>query len=443
MARVRQRWLAAVLATFGFATACTDSQSPKAVEDLLPTGAALSLAVTTTGSATDPDGYIARVDVAATQPVGPDGLATFTGLSDGAHRVDLLGVAANCLVSGGYNPRAVSVTAGVAGATRFDMGCSAVGSLFVSTSTTGVDLDADGYTVTVDGSTSQPVGANGNVTFTGLSSYTSHAVAVSSVVGNCTVNGANSQTVPVAAGGMTDVSFSLTCTPLANGTGTLTIVTSTTGSNVDPDGYTLTIDGSSSQPIAANDTVTVTASAGDNPVALSGVAANCAVSGANPRTVTVAAGGADTTTFAVTCGAQPPPQVSGQVQLGWGSATPGNYVETFAFDVRADLTGRFTVTDYGDLHADGTPGSMTTDAATDPQTAIIQYRTSSSACSDPSRGVEFDAWGRANDGDLLYYTVELCDNGPAGSGADFVSLYIPSKGFGRSGSVTSGDVAKQ
>ncbi len=255
----------------------------------------------------------------------------------------------------------------------------------------------------------------------------------------------NPQTGSVSAGGTASLAFSLSCAPTGSGTGSLTVTTSTTGANLDPDGYTLTLDGSSSQPIATNGSVTVTVPAGDHPVALSGVAANCTVSGANPRTVTVPAGGAGTTTFAVTCGAQlPPPEVSGQGQLGMGAATPGNYVQTFAFDVRADLTGRFTVTDYSDLYPDGAPASMTTDPSTDAATSITAYRASSSACSDPSRGVEFDAVGRVvNDGAIVSYTVQLCDNGPAGSGGDFFSLYIPSKGYGRSGGVTGGDIMKR
>src|SRR2546430_8440118 len=39
------------------------------------------------------------------------------------------------------------------------------GALTVSTSTTGADLDPDGYTVTVDGTQSQPIGDNASVTF--------------------------------------------------------------------------------------------------------------------------------------------------------------------------------------------------------------------------------------------------------------------------------------
>ena len=119
-------------------------------------------------------------------------------------------------------------------------------------------------------------------------------------------------------------------------------------------------------------------------------------------------------------------------------------MQTFALDARADLTGRFTITDYSDLYPDGTAASMTTDHSTDAETGIMAYRNSSSACADPSRGAEFDAMGRVvNDGFLVSYTVVLCDNGPAGSGGDFFSLYIPEKGYGRSGNVTSGDIVKR
>ena len=107
--------------------------------------------------------------------------------------------------------------------------------------------------------------------------------------------------------------------------------------------------------------------------------------------------------------------------------------------MRADYTGRFTVTDYGDLAAEGTPASMTMDPSTDAATSITAYRNSSSACADPSRRVEFDAVGRANDGDLLSHTVIVCDNGPAGSGTDFLRLYIPSKGLAPVGAARLSD----
>jgi hypothetical protein len=349
---------------------------------------------------------------------------------------------------GANNPRTVSVSDGVVGSTDFAVGCASWGGLFVAITTTGVDLDADGYTVTVDDTASQAVAANGNVTYTELYA-TSHSVALSGVAGNCRLSESNPQEVTVSAGRTVALALSASCAPTDSGSGSLTVTTNTTGSNLDPDGYTVTIDGTISQPIATtNGSVTVTGPAGSHPVALSGVTSNCTVSGENPRTVTVPAGGTDTTAFSVTCGV-PQASVSGTGQLGMGSPTPHDNVQTFAFDVRADLTGRFTITDYSNIHPAGNPATLTTDVSTDPATSITAYRNSSSVCSDPTRGAEFDAVGRDDEGNLASYTVIVCDDGPAGSGSDFLSLFIPASatllspaGYGRSGIVTSGDIQK-
>ncbi|HTD70741.1 MAG TPA: hypothetical protein VK647_09785, partial [Gemmatimonadales bacterium] len=287
------------------------------------------------------------------------------------------------------------------------------------------------------------IAAHGNVTFTQLYAA-SHSVVLSGVPGNCIVSGPNQQQVNVSAGQTASIGFSASCTPLGSGTGTLTITTGTIGSNLDPDGYTVTVDGTTSQAIATNGSATFTVPAGANPVALSGVASNCWANGANQGTVTVPAGGTGTATLAVTCFV-PGSRVSGAGQLGMGAATPQNNVQTFDFDVRADLTGRFSITAYDDVHTDGSIANVFADASRDPATFIKAYRTSSSACNDPSRGVEFDAIGR--DGpDIVPFTVIACDDGSQGSGRDFLSFFIfkPSAGgIGRSGMVTSGDIVKQ
>ena len=402
----------------------------------------LTVTINTTGSNLDPDGYTVTADGSVSQPIATNGSVTFTGPA-GDHSIALSGVAANCTVSGA-NPRMVTVPAGGTTTTTFAVSCTATsGSLTVTTNTTGSNLDPDGYTVTVDGGTSQAIATNGTVTFTGLSAG-SHSVALSGVASNCTVSGANPQTVTVPSGGTASTTFSVSCAASGGGNGSLTVTTSTTGSNLDPDGYTVTADGSVSQPIATNGSVTFTGPAGDHSIALSGVASNCTVSGANPRTVTVPAGGTATTTFAVTCSAQSATgEVIGKGQIGTGSPTPGNNVQTFDFEVQADLTGRFIGTDYGDLHAGGQPATLTTDPSTDPATSITAYRSSSTACRDPSRGVEFDAVGREDTGGLVSYTVAACDNGPAGSGMDFWSIFLPSENLGRSGNLTSGDIVKR
>ncbi len=85
------------------------------------------------------------------------------------------------------------------------------GDLNVTTATTGADLDPDGYTVTVDGTTDQPIEINGSVTFGGLSAG-SHTVALSGVAPNCSVGGGNSQTVTVPSRGTVTAPFSASCT---------------------------------------------------------------------------------------------------------------------------------------------------------------------------------------------------------------------------------------
>ena len=57
---------------------------------------------------------------------------------------------------------------------------SSTGNLTVSASTTGSNLDPDGYIVTVDGGPNQAIGTNGSVTFTGLAAG-SHGVVLSDV----------------------------------------------------------------------------------------------------------------------------------------------------------------------------------------------------------------------------------------------------------------------
>ena len=94
----------------------------------------------------------------------------------------------------------------------------------------------------------------------------------------------------------------LVLNPPSPAPGNLTVTTSTTGSSLDPDGYTVTVDGALSRAIAINGSVTFTGlSAGSHSVALSGVAANCVVSGGNSKTATVPAGGTVTASFTVIC----------------------------------------------------------------------------------------------------------------------------------------------
>src|SRR5207244_1547723 len=121
-------------------------------------------------------------------------------------------------------------------------------------------------------------------------------------------SGANPRTVPLIAGLVGATTFSVSCVAPPPPTGNLTVSTSTTGSNMKPDGHTATVDGGASQGIATNGSVTFTAlAAGSHTVVLSGVAGNCTVSSGTSRSVDVPSGGTASTAFAVSCAATPPP----------------------------------------------------------------------------------------------------------------------------------------
>ncbi len=264
-----------------------------------PTTGDLTVTTSTSGTDIDPDGYTVTVDGTNPKPIGTNSSGvTFPGLSAASHSVELTDVASNCTVSGS-NPRSVNVAAGSGGSTAFAVTCAVPpsGNLTVSTTTNGPNPPS-GYTVSVDaGASSQSVGATGSVTFDNLSVAT-HSVSLSPIPSNCTVSGPNPQTVSITANITTQASFTISCTAT---TGDLIVTTTTGGSDLDPDGYTASVAGSS-QSILTNGSVTFSGvQAGTQNVALSGIAANCTVSSANPMTVTVPAGGIGHADFAISC----------------------------------------------------------------------------------------------------------------------------------------------
>jgi len=84
--------------------------------------------------------------------------------------------------------------------------------------------------------------------------------------------------------------------------GVLEVVTETDGVDLDPDGYTVVVAETLNEAIDLDDVVTFgPITGGDVVVELTGVAANCAVNGDNPRTVDVTVGDTTSTTFEVLC----------------------------------------------------------------------------------------------------------------------------------------------
>ena len=87
-----------------------------------------------------------------------------------------------------------------------------------------------------------------------------------------------------------------------DGTGSLSIVTASSGSPLDPDGYTLSMDGAVRDTLTGMDQVTFPALApGNHTIGLSLVASNCHVQAQNPRLVRIVPGEAASETFEVVC----------------------------------------------------------------------------------------------------------------------------------------------
>lgn len=99
--------------------------------------------------------------------------------------------------------------------------------------------------------------------------------------------------------------------------GAIRIITTTTGSDLDPDGYSVTVDDQPEEAVGIVDELTVSdLSLGDHNVTLTGVVQNCSLGGAGSRTVNVVGGDTTNVTFRVSCESiapAPPPGDGGGV----------------------------------------------------------------------------------------------------------------------------------
>jgi hypothetical protein len=288
---MRSLKLAPVLAA-ALAAACHDGPTA-------PTYGELVVTVSTSGGDLPETGYRVMVDTVAGPVVEPSGTVTIPGVPVGTHQVSLSGVPDHCEVSGPH-PRSVTVSRSGAAQASFAVICQATG-VQLTTVTGGLDLPG-GYEVTVDGGEPRFIAPSGEVTISRLAPG-SHTVTLSGAPANCEVEGDNPRVIEVVNRSLTPVGFAVTCTAA---TGNIQVAATTTGLDLDADGYTLQVDGGAPVGIAANGVTSVAGlTGGDHTVVLGGLAANCALSGESLRTLTVATGGLtrDTarTTFEVTC----------------------------------------------------------------------------------------------------------------------------------------------
>jgi hypothetical protein len=175
-----------------------------------PETGTLTVSIATTG--TDPDGYRLVIDDAR-QPVALNGTVTLNNVATGDHVVRLSGLATGCLPAEA-NPRQVAVTAGSTAAVTFTVTCTPppVGSLQISTATTGSSPDTNGYTFALDGGVAQQIGSNAALTLDSIE-VGAHTVALSGLSEGCTLDGSNPRAVTVTSGSVTAMVFAVGCEP--------------------------------------------------------------------------------------------------------------------------------------------------------------------------------------------------------------------------------------
>jgi hypothetical protein len=198
-------------------TACATTKAPP------PQTGSIQVMTATTGFDMDVDGYFVRVDGGPDQSIGTNATITLTGVAADNHTVWLGHVAPNCSVDGA-NPRTVSVAGGATTELTFAVTCGSGPSIQVTTVTTGVNLDADGYGVmlwlrSLDGSSrisvaSASMAANGTVRFFGLTTG-QYEVEFSGLAANCMPTSPNPLPVDLSYEGAAAVEFDVACAPIA------------------------------------------------------------------------------------------------------------------------------------------------------------------------------------------------------------------------------------
>jgi hypothetical protein len=263
----------------------------------------LEITTATSGPEPDADGYTVSLDGATPEAIGTNATARHADLAVGSHTVALSGLAQNCTATGGAT-LAVNVTANTVAPAAFAIACApTTGTIQVTIASTGAPADPDGYQLLLDGAANQAVATSATLTLPTIAPG-AHTVGLGSVADNCQVQGDNPLSVTVVAGQTVTVSLSVTCAAPPPATGTLRVTTHTSGPAQDADGYAVSVDDGTGQPIGLSATLDVAnLAAGAHKVQLTGAAANCSVAGNNPRSATVPEGGVVEVTFTVTCAA--------------------------------------------------------------------------------------------------------------------------------------------
>jgi hypothetical protein len=284
--------------------------------------------VATVGVDLDSDGYVLRGGNIEQAIASVPSVTVYRTLAPGSYEIRLEGIAANCAFDG-PDLLPVTIVEGNLTSVSFRVQCAATtGAFRVSAPTTGRDFANASYLVVVAGSgavaRSLSVRPNRAADFESMPGGT-YELTLETRADNCKVTGDDPQTAAIVVGGafhhVTEVTFPVECSPT---TGDVHLVATTIGHDPDPDGYAVWRDGreliltyedpfyyppyTRSFPLrlaADGDGADPEVVPGTHGYELRDLAANCRVDGANPRTVSVAAGITSEVRFSVSCATLP------------------------------------------------------------------------------------------------------------------------------------------
>jgi hypothetical protein len=160
----------------------------------------------------DPDGSAVSLDGGAPSAVPDSGEMLLEDLVPGSHRLELVDVDEPCEVTSD-NPLTVTVGAGEEKLASFTIVCDNTARIAVATTTTGADIDPDGYLVSINGNEAPGIGVNDQVTYTVLEPG-DYDVTLSGIAANCAAQGPVTQSVTVAAKETGHVEFEVVCTAI-------------------------------------------------------------------------------------------------------------------------------------------------------------------------------------------------------------------------------------
>jgi hypothetical protein len=180
--------------------ACSDAVDP-------PVDGILAVSTATSGDDPDPDGFQLRIDGVDSLALPPSGTAELD-LSPGRHMVQLFGVAEHCSVTPESSVE-VEIVAGRTAPLAFQVSCPRTGAR-ITTTTTGLDLDPDGYGVMVDGGDRGAIASNGTMFIRLVPG--SQTVSLAGLASNCAFEGPGTRSVTIVTAQVASIEFVVVCT---------------------------------------------------------------------------------------------------------------------------------------------------------------------------------------------------------------------------------------